>query len=86
MKQGASSDWSEPVMAIGFIAAVLWGIGVSLRAFFQGPLAVEWTDWAIQLVAGIVVCLLVARVGVWLADRFAGRSRLTAMQADGRHS
>jgi membrane protein DedA with SNARE-associated domain len=72
-------------MASGCIAAVLWGIGVSLRAFFLGPLAIEWTDWAIQLFAGVIVCLLVARVGLWLADRYASKARLSAVPVDGGH-
>lgn len=80
MKEGASSEWSEPLMAIGCIAAVLWGIGVSLYAFFSGPLTIEWTDWAIQLVAGIIVCLVVARAGVWLADRYSDRARLARVR------
>jgi hypothetical protein len=84
VKEGASSEWAEPVMAIGCIAAVLWGIGVSLRAFFLGPLAIDWTVWAVQLVAGIIVCLLVARAGVWLADRSnRSRSRLAGVQVEG---
>jgi len=80
VNERSSSEWSEPVMAIGCIAAVLWGIGVSLRAFFLGPLAIDWTMWAVQLVAGIIVCLLAARMGLWAADRYARRSRVASVQ------
>lgn len=80
MNEGSSSEWSEPVMGIGCIAAVLWGVVVSLRAFFLGPLDIDWTEWAVQLFAGIMACLLVARVGVWLADRHTRKSRLASVR------
>jgi hypothetical protein len=76
------SDWSEMVMAAGCIAAVLWGVGVSLRAFFLGPLAIDWTEWAIQFVAGIVVCLFVARITLLVADWHRKRARLAAVRLE----
>lgn len=85
MKEGAVSEWSESVMGIGCVAAVLWGIGVSLRAFFLGPLEIDWTEWAVQLFAGIIVCLLVARVFLWAADRHKSRSRLAGVRIEGAH-
>jgi hypothetical protein len=75
-------DRSEMVMAVGCIAALLWGVGVSLRAFFLGPLAIDWVEWAIQFVAGIAVCLLVARVALLVADWHGERSRLAAVRLE----
>ena len=75
MNDNEASDLSEMVMAAGCIAALLWGVGVSLRAFFLGPLAIDWTQWAIQFVAGIAVCLLVARISLLVADWYRKRSR-----------
>jgi membrane protein DedA with SNARE-associated domain len=74
------SDGSEIVMAVGCIAALLWGVGVSLRAFFLGPLAIDWVEWAIQLVAGIAVCLLVARIALLVADWHRKRVRPAAVR------
>lgn len=82
MNDNEGMDRSEMVMAVGCIAALLWGVGVSLRAFFLGPLAIDWTEWAVQFVAGIAVCLLVARVTLLVADRHGKRSRLAAVHLE----
>lgn len=79
MNDNEALDQSEMVMAAGCIAALLWGVGISLRAFFLGPLAIDWVEWAIQLVAGIAVCLLVARVALLVADWHRKRSRPAAV-------
>jgi nucleoside recognition membrane protein YjiH len=76
VKESASREWAEPVMTIGCVAAILWGVAISLRAFFLEPLAMDWTEWAVQFVGGIVVCLLLARIGLFVADWIGNRSRL----------
>lgn len=73
----------ENALAVGSLVAVIWGLAVSLRAFYVGPLAVAWSQWFTQLLAGTAVCLamplLFVAVRDWTLARLAGtRQRVTA--------
>lgn len=58
MKQKLKSERCQTAVAFGCLAAVVWGIAVSLRGFLFGPSDLLWTDWATQLFVGVGVCLV----------------------------
>lgn len=46
-------------LCVGTIAALVWGIGLSLYGLQQDPQQVSWVVWGAQLLGGILACLLV---------------------------
>ncbi|MGH7489840.1 MAG: hypothetical protein ACREMY_30175, partial [bacterium] len=54
-----------------FIAAVVWGIGISLYGFYMGPQMISWTVWGARLLGGIAACVAIPVVLVrgpgWMA-------------------
>jgi hypothetical protein len=63
----------DMALSLGSIAALIWGLGVSVRAFLLGPTAIEWAQWFTQLMVGTLVCLagplLVALLKDWATAR-----------------
>jgi hypothetical protein len=51
-------ETTESALCVGIIAALIWGIGLSLYGLHQGPGEISWLAWGAQLVGGIVACLL----------------------------
>jgi hypothetical protein len=49
----------ESALCAGIIAALVWGIGLSLYGFHQGPGQLSWVAWSAQLIGGILACLVV---------------------------
>jgi len=64
--------WKEIALSYGPLAAVAWGILMTLRAFYS-PLATEWADWCVLLVGGMAVAVAVplalALAARWIAGR-----------------
>jgi hypothetical protein len=50
---------AESALCIGIIAALIWGVALSLYGFHQPPGEVSWTAWGVQLLGGVVACLIV---------------------------
>lgn len=50
---------SESALCVGIIAALIWGVGLSMYGFHQAQEQVSWLAWWAQLVGGIVACLIV---------------------------
>jgi hypothetical protein len=57
-------ELTESALCVGIIAALIWGVGLSLYGFHQSPGEVAWMTWGIQLLGGIVACLIVPLVFV----------------------
>jgi membrane protein DedA with SNARE-associated domain len=59
------------------VAALIWGIGLSLYAFQFGSDEISWVQWSAQLVGGILACLIVplawVRGTAWLASRMGAQ-------------
>jgi uncharacterized membrane protein YozB (DUF420 family) len=72
-------SWKEIALSYGPLAAVAWGIVMTLRAF-SSPSTTEWTDWCVQLVGGMLVAVAVPLALALVAGWFAGRRR-TRQQA-----
>jgi hypothetical protein len=55
------------------VAAVVWGIGLSVYGFQQPPGQLSWVAWGVQLIAGILGCvvtpLLFVRWREWVLAR-----------------
>ena len=70
-------ETTESALCVGIVAAVVWGIGLSLYGFYTGPGEISWTEWGAQLLGGIVACVLVPLVVVrgreWMAGRLERR-------------
>jgi hypothetical protein len=49
---------TESALCVGIMAAVVWGIGLSLYGFQQPPAQLSWLTWGAQLIAGILACLV----------------------------
>lgn len=73
---------TESALCTGMILALLWGIGISVRGFLLEPGAVSWSQWFIQLTAGMVVAMVVppllVRATDWLTTRISLLRRRTA--------
>jgi len=73
---------TESALCVGILAALLWGIGVSLRGFVLGPQEITWVEWMIQLVAGVLAGLLLppalVRTTAWVMARIEASRRRTA--------
>jgi uncharacterized membrane protein (DUF441 family) len=52
-------ELTESALCVGIIAALIWGVGLSLYGFHQSTGEVAWTIWGVQLLGGIVACLIV---------------------------
>ncbi|HEX5758811.1 MAG TPA: hypothetical protein VF121_06415 [Thermoanaerobaculia bacterium] len=69
----------ETALAVGVIAAVVWGLGVSLYALFEGPQDLAWLQWFGALLGGVTVCLaappLLLAGGSWLRLQAVRRRR-----------
>jgi membrane protein DedA with SNARE-associated domain len=72
-------EMTESALCVGIIAALIWGIGLSLYGFHQGPGQLSWTVWSAQLVGGILACLVVPLVFVrgreWVLARIQAQPR-----------
>lgn len=66
--------WKDLALSYGPLAAVVWGIAMTLRAFYS-PLTTEWMDWLTLLVGGILVAVLVPLALAAAAGWFASRRR-----------
>jgi membrane associated rhomboid family serine protease len=55
-------ETAELALCIGVIAALVWGIGLSLYGFQQPTGQLSWVSWSAQLCGGILACLLVPLV------------------------
>lgn len=64
---------TESALCAGIVAAVVWGIGLSLYGFHQPPGQLSWVTWGVQLIAGVLACLtvplLLVRGREWLLAR-----------------
>lgn len=67
---------TESALCTGVILALLWGLAISVRGLLQGPGALSWIDWFLQLTLGIIVAIgvppLLVRGTEWLAHRIEG--------------
>ena len=82
MKQSLKSERGQTAVALGCLAAVVWGIAVSLRGFLLGPSDLLWADWAVQLFIGIGVCLVSPIVWLFVTERPRSRSRLAPVRVE----
>src|SRR5690349_11714829 len=57
-------ELTESALCVGIIAALIWGVGLSLYGFHQSPGEVAWMTWGVQLLGGILACLIVPLVFV----------------------
>lgn len=64
---------TESALCTGMILALLWGVGLSVRGLMQGPGALSWSDWFLQLTLGIAVAIgvppLLVRGTDWVSRR-----------------
>jgi hypothetical protein len=64
---------SESALCVGIVAALIWGMGLSVYGFNQPQEQLSWLAWGAQLVVGVVACLIVplafVRGGQWVAAR-----------------
>lgn len=72
-------ETTESALCVGIIAALIWGIGVSLYGFNQVPGQLSWTTWSAQLFGGVLACLIVPLVFVrgreWVLARIQAQPR-----------
>jgi len=50
---------SEAALCVGIIAALIWGVGLSVYGFHQAPGELSWLQWGAQLLGGVLACLIV---------------------------
>lgn len=71
---------TESALCVGIIAALIWGIGLSLYGLHQGPGEMSWLTWSAQLIGGILACLVVPLACVrgreWVLERVQPSSSL----------
>lgn len=53
--QDEKTEWA---LWAGTMAALIWGIGLSLYGLRQGPEQTSWITWGGQLLGGIVACIV----------------------------
>ncbi len=72
-------ETTESALCVGIIAALIWGIGVSLYGFNHVPGQLSWMTWSAQLVGGILACLVVPLAFVrgreWVLARIQAQPR-----------
>ena len=70
---------TESALCTGVILALLWGLGISVRGLLQGPGALSWVDWFLQLTLGIIAAIgvppLLVRSTEWLVRRVEAMRR-----------
>lgn len=70
---------TESALSTGVVLALLWGLGISVRGLLQGPGALSWVDWFLQLTLGMIAAIgvppLLVRGTEWLARRIEGMRR-----------
>lgn len=69
-------ETTESALCVGIISALIWGLGLSLYGFHQGPGQMSWTVWGAQLLGGILACLIVPLVFVRGREWVLGRTRV----------
>lgn len=66
-------ETAESALCVGMVAALIWGIGLSLYVFQFGSDEISWVQWSAQLVGGILACLIVplawVRGAAWVTAR-----------------
>lgn len=71
---------TESALCVGTVAALIWGIGLSLYGFRLSPGDISWAVWGAQLLGGVLACLIVPLLFVhgrqWVLARIQ-QSRLT---------
>jgi membrane protein DedA with SNARE-associated domain len=84
MSDEVRDDWKDEkslALAYGSLAGLLWGVVVSLRAFFA-PLTMTFGQWVALLLGGIAVALVLPLAAVllvrWTEPWRAGRRRIVA--------
>ena len=72
-------ETTESALCVGIIAALVWGIGLSLYGLQNNLGQLSWTTWSAQLVGGILACLVVPLVYVrgreWVLARIHAQPR-----------
>jgi len=68
-------EMTESALGVGIVAAVLWGIGISLYSFYLGPQEISWTVWGARLLGGILACVAVPVVFVRGREWIVGRQQ-----------
>jgi len=73
---------TEAALCGGMLVALLWGIGMSLRGLVLGPQEISWSEWMVQLLAGMLSGVILPPVMVrgmaWVLARIdASRQRVT---------
>ncbi|HEV8581272.1 MAG TPA: hypothetical protein VGX68_19580 [Thermoanaerobaculia bacterium] len=67
------NETTEAALCVGMVAALVWGVGLSLYGLQQGAEKISWLAWSMQLIGGILVCLLVPPAYVrgrqWILER-----------------
>jgi hypothetical protein len=82
---GKHEESTESALCVGVAAALVWGIALSFYALNLNPGEISWMAWGVQLLGGIVACLLVplawVRGALWVSARLAEtRTRQTAIR------
>jgi hypothetical protein len=66
-------ETAEAALCVGIIAALIWGVGLSLYGFHQPQGELSWLAWGAQLLGGVLACLIVplafVRGGQWVVAR-----------------
>src|SRR3954451_16782507 len=52
-------ETSESALCVGIIAALIWGVGLSVYGFQQPQGELSWLTWWPQLLGGVLACLIV---------------------------
>ena len=70
---------TESALCGGILAALVWGIGVSLHGFVLGPQDISWAQWMTQLLSGVLAGLVLppalVRCTVWVMARIEASRR-----------
>ena len=71
---------TESALCVGTVAALVWGIALSLYGFQLNSGDISWTQWGAQLFGGVLACLAVpilwVRGAFWVTSKLgAGRAR-----------
>ncbi len=84
MSDEIRDDWKEEkslALAYGSLAGLVWGLVVSLRAFFA-PLTLSFGQWIALLLGGIAVALILPLTAVvlvrWTGSWRSSRRRVVA--------
>jgi hypothetical protein len=72
---------TESALCVGTIAALAWGIGLSLYGFHSNSGDISWAHWGAQLFGGVLACLAVPIL--WVRGAFWVTSKLGEARARG---